>query len=44
MEDLPGDVREALDLRDTAVDSLEASRLSEINVNDREVEGQAVGY
>ena len=39
--DLPDDVQEALDLRDTAVDSLEASRLSEIDVNVREVEGQA---
>ena len=43
-EDLPSDVQEALDLWNTAVDSLEASRLSEMNVNVREVEGQARGY
>ena len=39
IEDLPADVQEALHLLDTAVDSLEASRLAEINYKVREVEG-----
>ena len=43
-EDILGDVQKALDLLYTAVDSLEASRLSEMNDNVREVEGQARGY
>ena len=38
-EDIPGDVQKDLDLLYTAVDSLEASRLSEMNYNVREVEG-----
>ena len=38
-EDLPADVQEALHLLDTAVDSLEASRLAEMNYKVREVEG-----
>ena len=38
-EDLPADVQETLHLLDTAVDSLEASRLLEMNYNVREVEG-----
>ena len=43
-EDLPGDVQEAFDLLDTTVDSIEAIRLSEMNDNVREVEGQARRY
>ena len=43
-EDILGEVQKALDLLYTAVDSLEASRLSEMNDNVREVEGQARGY
>ena len=38
-EDIPGDVQEALDLLDTAMDDLEASRLSEMKGSVREVEG-----
>ena len=43
-EDILGEVQKAHDLLYTAVDSLEASRLSEMNDNVREVEGQARGY
>ena len=39
MYEVTADVQEALHLLDTAVDSLEASRLSEMNYNVREVEG-----
>ena len=43
-EDILGEVQKALDLLYTAVDSLEASRLSEMNDNVIEVEGKARGY
>ena len=39
-EDILGEVQKALDLLYTAVDSLEASRLSEMNDNVRESKGQ----
>ena len=39
-EDILGEIQKALDLLYTAVDSLEASRLSEMNDNVRESKGQ----